>query len=243
VRYETIKNCGELGIEILKDDADGMRVTKDFLEKLIYNIVKRSTKYFYETKDHVFIYREKQLNSAVCPSIADLTDSFLMEHPLNRKPHGEDEYSGRVDYWIYYRNYSYVLELKHSYFAYKMADSPRQDISDKFDSAIRQLNSIKIDECKDLSYNSKGLIKIALQAIVFYQSSQEDISLDNLKNQNLKEDFEDLISNTDLNNKSNFRSLWLLNKKLIESVEYRNGYEIYPAVAFVGNASDVIPPK
>ncbi len=239
MRYKTIKNSGEIGIEFLKDDDDGTRVSRDFLKRLIFNIIKRSTAYFNETGDHIFIYREKQLNSVVCPSIGDLTDSFVIEHPLTRKPHGDDEYSGRVDYWMNYRNYSYVMELKHSYFAYKMADSPRQDLSDKFNLAIKQLKSIKTDECRKLSYNSKGLIKIALQAIVFYQGSQDEILRDDLKELDFKKSFKQLITNTDLN-ESNFRSLWLLNKGLIESVKYKNGYEIYPAVAFVGNVLEIV---
>lgn len=238
MRYNTIKNCGEIGIEFLKDDTDGARVTKDFLEKLIYNIVKRSTEYFDETGEHIFIYREKQLHSVVCPSIADLTGSYVMEHPLTRKPHGEDEYSGHVDYWISYRNYSFVMELKHCYFAYKNANDPRQDISKKFNKALDQLKNIRKNECRYLSIN-KGLIKIALQAIVFYQSSQEDIPLDDLKDRDFEDDFEQLILNTDLN-ESNLRSLWLLHERLVESVEYDEVFEMYPAVAFVGNVSEMI---
>lgn len=238
VKNKTIKNCGEIGIEFLKDDTDGTRVTKDFLEKLIYNIVKRSTEYFDKTGEHIFVYREKQLHSVVCPSIADLTDSYVMEHPLTRKPHGEEEYSGHVDYWISYRNYSFVMELKHCYFAYKNANKPRQDISKKFNRALDQLKNIRKNECRDLAIN-KGLIKIALQAIIFYQSSQDDIQLDDLKDRDFEEDFEQLILNTDLN-ESNLRSLWLLHERLIKSVEYDEVFEIYPAVAFVGNVSEMI---
>ncbi len=241
MRYKTIKNCGEIGMEFLKDDTEGTRVSRDFLKRLIFNIVKRSAAYFDETGDNIFIYREKQLHSVVCPSIADVTPGYVMEHPLTRKPAGEDEYSGHVDYWINYRNYSYVMELKHSYFAYKNADAPRQGISDKFNFAIKQLNSVRKDECRYLSDDSKGLIKIALQAIVVYQSSQDDIVLDDLKEWDFKKTFKQLIINTDLKNKSNFRSIWLLNETLIESVWYANGFEIYPAIAFVGNISDVIP--
>ncbi|MCZ7381224.1 MAG: hypothetical protein O8C64_06605 [Candidatus Methanoperedens sp.] len=248
MRYKTIKNCGEIGIEFEKEDNDGTRVSKDFLEQLINRIVKRSTNYYDKTGEHIFVYREKQLHSVICPSIADLTnngqtDSYVMEHPLIRKPHGEDEYSGHIDYWISYRKYSFVMELKHSYFSYEKANNPRQDISKKLNKALDQLKSVRKNECRDLS-NNKGLIKIALQAIVFYHSSQEDIVEDEVNELDFKKTFKQLIINSDLNNKSNFRSLWLLNQRLIESVSYSNNlFEIYPAVAFVGYVSNVIPPK
>jgi len=238
LRFEKIKNCGEIGIEFSIKDGDGARVSKDFLRNLFYNIVKRSSNYFMETEEHIFVYREKQLHSVICPSIADIIPSYVMEHPLSRKPHGEDEYPGHVDYWVSYRNYGFLIELKHSYFAYRNVDNPGQKIEEKFDSAIKQLKNIRIDTCRYMIGNDKGLIKIALQAIVFYQTSNEPI--DNLKDRDFKELFNKLIKNTELKNKINLTSLWLLDDKLIESVEYIDGYGIYPAVAFVGNISDVI---
>jgi len=238
LEFETIKKCGEFGIEFFLEDGDGTRVSKKFLQLLIRNIIKRSTEYFDEIGDHIFIYREKQLHSVVCPSIADLTPCYVIEHPLTRKPHGEEEYSGKSDYWISYRNYSFIMELKHSYFAYTKANYPRQDISNKFNKCLSQLKEIKTEECRNLSMN-KGMIKIALQAIVFYQSSQNDFTNEDLEEHDFIDDFEQLIQNTDLY-ESNVRSLWLLHDRLFQSFEYDNGYEIYPAVAFVGKVFDVI---
>ena len=95
MKYETITKCGELGIEFNNIDE---RITMDFLKRLLRDIIERSTKYFDETGDHVFIYRERQMYSVICPSIAGVTSGYLMEHPLKRKPAGEEEYSGSVDY-------------------------------------------------------------------------------------------------------------------------------------------------
>ena len=54
----------------------------DFMKELLSRIVKRSTQFYDEADEHVFNYREKQMHSVVCPSIADLTSSFLIEHPI-----------------------------------------------------------------------------------------------------------------------------------------------------------------
>ena len=128
MKYATIKNCGEFGIEFENIKGAGARVSREFIMKLLKRIVKRSTRYYEETGDHVFIYGEKQLHSVVCPSIADITFSYLMEHPSFRKPAGEEEYLGNVDYWISYKRYSFLMELKHAYFAYRYADNPRKSI-------------------------------------------------------------------------------------------------------------------
>jgi len=125
MEFRTINNCGKLGFDFSIGDGVGKRIVKDFSKNLIQNIVKRSTKYFDESnkKDHIFSYGERQLHSVLCPSIADLTHYYVMEHPVTRKPHGEDEYSGHIDYWINYRNYSILMELKHCYFAYNPSSS------------------------------------------------------------------------------------------------------------------------
>jgi len=234
LKYETITGCGEFGIEFSKIDGDGARVSRDFLRRLLKYIVEKSAKYYTETGEHVLTHRERQLHSVVCPSIAEITSSYLMEQPLNRKPAGEEEYRGNVDYWISYRNYSFLMELKHSYFAYRNAENPRKSIAKRFVRAIEQLREIRREECRYLTIN-KGLIKVALQAVVFYQGSKDKLSKNDLKGQDFKNLFTKLVTNTELKRRSNLLSLWVFDEGLIEIVEYKNGSEIFPAVAFVGN--------
>ena len=242
MEFRTINNCGKLGFDFSIDDGMGKKIVKDYLENLIENIVKRSTKYFDANKnDHIFGYHEKQFHSVVCPSIADLTHYYVIEHPATRKPHGEDESSGYIDYWINYNKYSIVMELKHCYFAYKKIN-PNKDISKKFKKALQQLNSLKMDECRDylIENRDEGLIKIALQTIVFRQTSQNHISNKELKDKDLEEDFDRLIQKAGLK-ESNFKSLWLLHDRLNKSVKFdKNHFELYPAVAFVGKVYDVV---
>lgn len=239
MKHETIKDCGELGIEFDNIRGHGSRVTRDFLRRLLKRIVERSAKYYYQTQEHVFTYRERQLHSVVCPSIADITPSYLMEHPLTRKPAGEEEYRGNIDYWISYRNYSFLMELKHTYFAIRNADNPRKSITRKFARALEQLRSVRKNECRDLTIG-KGLIKIALETVVFYKGSKNSDLEDYLKVRIFKDLFKKLVKNTGLEHRSNLRALWVLNERLVEVVPYENSFEIYPAVAFVGNISEII---
>ena len=240
MEFRKINNCGKLGFDFSIGAGGGRIVAKDFSKNLIENIIKRSTKYFDETDkiEHIFSFGDKQFHSVVCPSIADLTYSYVIEHPTTREPHREDNYSGHIDYWINYRNYSILIELKHSRFAYKRSN-PNRDISNKFKKSLKQLKDIKRNECHFLTIN-KGLIKIALQTIVFYQQSQNRISYKDLKDQDFEDDFDRLILNSDLK-KSNFRSLWLLHERLIKSAKLGDNYfKIFPAVAFIGKITNVL---
>ena len=242
MEFRTINNCGKLGFDFSIGDGVEKIIVKYFLENLIQNIVKRSKNYFYGSneKDHIFGYKETQLHSVVCPSIADLTDYYVIEHPVMRKPRGEDEYSGHIDYWIHYRDYTILMELKHCYFAYNRS-IPKEDISYKFNKSLEQLNDVKMETCRYLKENGdRGLIKIALQTIVFCQGSKNHISNKDLKVKDFEEKFDQLILKHNLN-EYNFKSLWLLQDKLNKKVEvYEKYYALFPAVAFVGKVYDVI---
>ena len=244
LKYEMVKNRGELGIDFEKIEGTGARVTKEFLRRLLKRILERSTCYYDEIRDHVFCYRERQLHSVICPSIADITSSFLMENPLTRKPAGEKEYTGSVDYWIYYKNHSFLMELKHTYFAYSHVDKPPKLIFRKFDRALNQLANVRKNECREQTYG-KGLRKIALEVIVFYRDSKDKSKLKgDFKTSDFRTLFRNLLKNTELGHKSNFHALWILDKRLIEPFEYKDkngrGFEIFPAIAFVGKISETL---
>jgi len=245
LKYESINGCGELGIEFDDIRGRGAKVTRDFLRELLRHIVVRSTQYYDETVDagqqeHVFTYRERQLHSVVCPAIADITTFFLIESPLIRKPAGEAEYRGSVDYWIYYMNYSFLMELKHTYFAFARADNPRKSITKKFARALEQLGNVRKKECRSLTFG-KGLRKIALEVVVFYRGSKEESRLTiDLESEDFRALFKKLVRNTELEYRSNLRALWVLDERLVEPVEYANSFAIYPAVAFIGNILEII---
>jgi hypothetical protein len=228
-----------MGFEFSNIDTDGARVSRDFLRKLVNNVVKRSSMYYNETVDHAFYYRERQFHSIVCPSIADITYSYLMEHPLKRKPAGENETYGFADYWISYRNYSFLMEMKHTYFAYKNLAHPRKSIAEKFNDALEQLKNVRREECRGLVICNYDLIKIALEIIVFYEGSKKKIRKKLLRNHDFAKSFSQLIESSDFNKTPNMRALWILRSGMVEPYVYDDGSsEIYPAVGFIANISE-----
>ena len=245
MKDEIAGDFGELEIRYGRIRGRGAKITKEFLGRLLHYIVIRSTKYYDKAgyagePDHVFTYRERQFHSVVCPAIADITSYFLIENPLNRRPAGEAEYPGSVDYWIYYKNYSFMMELKHTYFAYTRADNPRGSVTERFSKALQQLGDIRKDECRSLTFGN-GLRKIALEAVVFYRGSKERSKLKvDIKSRNFRALFRRLLRNTELEQRSNLHALWVLNERLVAPFEYANSFEIYPAVAFIGHVSEIV---
>ena len=237
--FRTLRNIGEIGTEFNNVDTNGARVSRDLVGKLIDEIAKRSVSYFDSTGDHAFYYSEKQFNSVVCPAIAELTkDCFLIEQPSKRKPAGENEYSGHIDYWLYYRNYSFLLEMKHAYFAYRMTKQPRKSIIERLNEAHKQLKMVRKNECRNLSMGY-GLIKIAFEAITFYEGSKNKYKKKDWEKKDFKQIYSNLMTNKELNQLTTFNSLWVLNKRLVEPYDYPDGsFEVYPAIAFIGDISE-----
>ncbi len=230
MQFTKLKKSGKLTIDFQNLDGLGEIVTKSFLSGVVERVAIRTTEYFDETGDYVFRYKERQIHSVLCPAIADVTPSYLIEHPLERKPVGEEKYRGHVDYWAMYRRLSYLIELKHAFQAYS-EDTPRKSICKKFSRAIRQLKDVRTDECEYLCGDNKKLLKIALETVTFYKGSKVKEKLTDIKDSEIIDCYNSLKKSRSLNN-MNIYALWLADKRMTQPFEYSNCFEIYPAVAF-----------
>jgi hypothetical protein len=135
-----------------------------------------------------------------------------------------------------------MLELKHAYFAYTRSDNPRETVA-RFHEALRQLETLEKRSAEPPPYGN-GLRKIAWVAVVFYRDSLKEGKLKtDLKSQNFGRLYKKLLRNTKLEQSSNLNALWLLSKRLVIPLRFGNKFEIYPAVAFIGHASDIVQLK
>lgn len=240
MRFRTIRNCGKIGFEF-KGGVNGK--TKEFIKELLVETVKNCKKYHSETGDHLFIYRERQFNSAICPAINEIADCFVMQHPIRRKPRGEQSYSGRLDYWIHYKKMDFLLELKHEYYGYRKAHLIPQQISDRLAEAIHQLKNIKKDEVRRIR-NSDIANKVALAVVVFYSGTRKSVNDGTKADENkIRESFKFLLGNLEDSLGSdtiNVRALWMLHEDLTEEIERGKKIYVYPAVGFVGYSFDSV---
>ena len=137
---------------------------------LVYN----SSKYdFYEPP---FVFRERQFDSLIMPVLASLCKGLAFaEYPMtrnSRKKGLEIECSqGRIDYWCIYRDYSVVIEVKHSYDNFETSYTNDNRLLDRWRTMnMVQLENVK-DDIKHFEEKTKGVIRIGLHFVTSYSST------------------------------------------------------------------------
>lgn len=224
-------------------DGKGRRIVKAFLDQLFENVAEQASKYMDQIDDAPYAYRELQLHSLLAPSIAKLTDVFLMEQPVTRnwslkKKHSLDDSNGRLDYWCRYKKYDYFIELKHSYDAYN-TNNIKTSTVERWDNMTSQLKKSKKEALK-YSEHCNGVFLIAMQAITVYETANEPSSIENLER--LLEIQKNYLYSEKFNPSPNWSALWIVPKKYITktSVELDKSNEYYPALIIQARVSEVI---
>jgi len=235
-----IRTVGDIYIDSSLKNGQGVRITNEFFSRLIEEFAKQSTLYIRATNEAPFAFKEKQLHSIVAPALSKYTKAFLMEPPVNRrwssisKEDLEDSH-GWIDYWCYYRNIVFLIELKHGYLS-SISGQVTQNVKDSWEIAIKQLYVIK-EAAKVHAENSNGAFRVALSILPIYEVSnsenpktinQTDILL-NIQNKIEKE----------LKPAPNWIGLWVLHKDLVGPYKYLNSVEYYPGVIFTANISEI----
>ena len=176
-------------------DGEDFAVAKELVENLFFGMAKLSTKYDNDQFcDLPYTFRERQLDSVLLPVLSRLCDSkVLVELPAkrqckNRRPQ-VDESSGRIDYWCMYKDYSFAIELKHSYDCFTTDTTRDNTVTERWIKLNEQLDSIKKD-VKQYGEESKGVIRIGLHIITSYSDKSPDNQLLSSFKESIPETFE-----------------------------------------------------
>lgn len=230
---KTIRSVGEIHVEHSLSDGKGIRITKDFLSQLAIEFAKQAAKYIEFTNEAPFAFKERQLHSIVAPALSRITQAFLMETPITRKwsdvnPDCYNDSHGWIDYWCYYRDFIFLIELKHGFVSSK-SGQVKKEVQNDWTTAIEQLSAVK-NELSTYMKNSKGVIKLALDILPIFESTRHDAPI-------LHTTKDDLLSTQlavmgTLNPTSNYCLLWKLHKNLVGPYVYQNKSEYYPGVLF-----------
>lgn len=241
-----VPDCGKIEFELDKDLGEYTVMVEGFLKHLITGIAKRSAKYHEATdgRDHLFAYSEKQLNTAVCPVIANIEPSCAFKMELSIKREGKPR-RGNLDYWIIYNDIVIALELKLAHVSYSgNYYMVKKSVYEKYNKALEQLENIEKDDVPYLLKNSTKLIKIALEAVVFQKRSKNPINIERdelIQNQqDIQGKLNHLMMSKKFNEKINYYATWLLKHNLmsIEDVIYKK-YRASPVLGFIGHVSDI----
>ena len=196
-----MKEIKKYGLTFLEVDSiakdECFNVAKELIENLFFDMSKLSTKYWNDVfRDLPYTYTERRLDSVLLPALSKLCNSMvLVEVPAVREcANGRfhvDESNGRIDYWCIYKNYSFVIELKHSYDCFTTDVTRERNVTARWIKMHEQLQSLE-KEVKKYEEATKGVIRIGLHIITSYSDKQPDNQLLRTFRNTIPETFERL---------------------------------------------------
>jgi len=235
-----MRTIGDMYVESRIPDGPGVRITNDFLSRLVKGFAKRTSQYMYAIEGVPFVQRERQLHSLLIPALSEITAMFMIEFPTKRNwssvsPREYNDSHGWIDYWCRYRDITFFIELKHGYISSRTG-LVNGSLQDSWQEAIKQLNVIEngVDSEKEVS---SGVFRIALEIVPIYETVNKGKpktlgDMDNLfkiQNDCFKE----------LEPPPNWSALWKLHNNLAGPHQFLNKKECYPGILFLARVSEI----
>lgn len=223
-------------------DGAGTRVVRDFARRLVSEFAKHSRAMWEATGDLPYTYRERQVSASLIMAMAPFVDAVYAEVPTKRE--GADSKShGWIDYWVAYRNTTFVVELKH---AYKLVNNkpPRKSTLAAWECALsEQLGSLSDDVCRGMHFSSGQVVKCALTVVTQFATAREGrLEPCSAPDQRVIDSHSALVEA--LGPQANFHALWHVTSKpdmqgpyeFDDQKRHGAGYvELYPAVSLVAH--------
>jgi hypothetical protein len=203
-----------------------------FLKSAMNDFVESCGQYFKIMQEFPFIFGERQTNSILLPSFSRVSKIAFIENPVSRKK-GRKNASGRLDYWILYKNAVILMEVKQTWISYNSC-KVRKELINLWNSALSQLSKIPDQDCKDLVGDAKESYQIGLVILPAYinsinKTNLHPIPIDEIKNQSSIINNEVLQS---LRPQPNLYFNWAMSTKLQKVQSYdEDDNEIYPLIS------------
>ncbi|MBQ1677004.1 MAG: hypothetical protein II065_06185, partial [Bacteroidaceae bacterium] len=164
------------------EENEEFNIAKELIENLFFDMAKLSTKYCNDTFCYLpYTYSERRLDSVLLPALSKLCNSMvLVEVPAIRecanRRFNVEKSNGRIDYWCIYKNYSFVIELKHSFDCFTTDKTRERNLTSRWVKMHEQLQSLK-KAIKNFGEGTKGVIRIGLHTITSYSDKEPDNQL------------------------------------------------------------------
>lgn len=226
-------------------EKEDMLITYQFIRELFCKVCRRCLIFSdnkYNFVDYPFLFSERQLDSVVLPVISEMCKGMVIaEYPVVRNKNLEDyekeNSKGRIDYWCIYKDYSFVIEMKHGYDAFRTGTTK--------DSLVRKWNTMNKFQLQDIrkyvkrfGESTSGLIRLGLHFITPYCDREMNMDYIDEFERRQKEILERLYK--DVNNPKrktttpDFMGSWRLPRieKYYQVPEPNNG--TYPGLMLLG---------
>ena len=153
----------------------GAREASSFLERLTRKMAQACTT-FYEVVGILPLDGERQIQSIVLPAMYQISKAVYVEHPITRETERKEKASGRIDYWVYYEQFVFLIELKVIWI--KDWEKPLH-LSDNYQrcwkSVLNQLLYVPKNEATWLAIEEGKVLKIAMLMVPTYRWSATEI--------------------------------------------------------------------
>ena len=257
LRNTKIQNLNFVISSCPSDQGEDYNIAYSFVKEVFCKVCKQSLLFSnskYDIIEYPFLFRERQLDSVVLPIISSLCKGLVIaEYPIVRdssiKGFEKKDSKGRIDYWCIYKDYSIVIEMKHSYDAFKTNLTNDERLIKRWETmTVSQLQDVR----KNVRYfneKTKGVIRIGLHFITPY--CNRDGNMDDVDDYKCRQKeiltrlSKDVSRCKPKTTTPNFLASWVLpnNKKYFE-VPYKGTYpgllligKIFTAIAHEGSAS------
>jgi hypothetical protein len=219
-----MKTLGKVVTISKLDDGEGVRVTKDFLAKVTKNLFQNIKNYCDIVNELPVCYQERQVLSLIGSAIQKVSPAFLGELPVRRSDllDRNSDSHGWVDFWAAYRNTNYFIEVKHGFYSYR-SKKLRSDVEKKWDEAVNQLNSSKLELEKNGIYKNNFLISLMVMPFYVTANGSEEIEFS-------FEEVKECNSSISKQIKSNWSCLCYLHKEYVGPYDYMKSREYHPAI-------------
>lgn len=229
--WQPIDNAGYLLEQNdLPQDTEGIAHAQAFLHAFAPALVRATAK-FYDVVENLPLDGERQVLSVVLPAMNKIAKAVYVEQPIRRKKPKQKGSAGRIDYWVYYQEYVFLIELKLAWISVKPHVRISKDARSLWAEALGQLQQISRKKAKKLAMHGDKVLKIAMLLAPGYQWSQQ--ALAPLDQSTAFDLHQRLLADLTLPQPPNWNCMWALAPNL-QTYKYSDGStEVYPGLGII----------
>ena len=206
-----------------ESDEEYYDVAYELTKNLFIGMAKRSLAFNsskYEIYEPPFVFRERQLDTLIMPVLSTLCKGLAFaEYPMTRNSKKKgleiEDSQGRIDYWCIYKDYSVVIEVKHSYDNFETSCTNNERLLQRWRTMnIVQLENVK-DDIKHYEEKTKGVIRLGLHFVTSQSSTNPSDDIREIYISQEREMLERLYKDLKTVVPPDFMSVWELDKDMV----------------------------
>ena len=206
-----------------ESDEEYYDVAYELTKNLFIGMAKHSLAFNsskYEIYEPPFVFRERQLDTLIMPVLSKLCKGLAFaEYPMTRNSKKKgleiEDSQGRIDYWCIYKDYSVVIEVKHSYDNFETSCTNNERLLQRWRTMnIVQLENVK-DDIKHYEEKTKGVIRLGLHFVTSQSSTNPSDDIREIYISQEREMLERLYKDLKTVVPPDFMSVWELDKDMV----------------------------